>query len=129
MLIDKLFYKTLFKNLFSNSFEVKLWDGEVKKYREIKPPLRPARCRGARRRRERSSPGLVVARFEALARRQETDEVHDLVPASTFGLDLVGIGMIWLRAAASATRGRHGTAANAPSSGSPASSQSSSPPE
>ena len=27
MIIDKIFYKTLFKNLFSDTFEVKFWDG------------------------------------------------------------------------------------------------------
>ena len=27
MIIDKMFYKTLFKNLFSDTFELKLWDG------------------------------------------------------------------------------------------------------
>jgi cyclopropane-fatty-acyl-phospholipid synthase len=27
MIIDKVFYKTLFKNLFSDTFELKLWDG------------------------------------------------------------------------------------------------------
>jgi len=32
--IDKLFYKTLFKSLFSDPFEVIFWDGEVKKYGE-----------------------------------------------------------------------------------------------
>ncbi|HEY5560940.1 MAG TPA: cyclopropane-fatty-acyl-phospholipid synthase family protein [Clostridiaceae bacterium] len=34
MVIDKLFYKTLFKNSFSGPFNVKFWDGEVKKYGE-----------------------------------------------------------------------------------------------
>ena len=34
MIIEKLFYKTLFKNLFSDSFEVEFWDGEVQKYGE-----------------------------------------------------------------------------------------------
>ena len=36
MIIDKLLYKTLFKNLFSDPFDVKFWDGEVKKYGEGK---------------------------------------------------------------------------------------------
>ena len=34
MIIDKLFYKTLFKSLFSDPFDVEFWDGEVKKYGE-----------------------------------------------------------------------------------------------
>lgn len=36
MIIDKLLYKTLFKNLFCDPFNVKFWDGEVKKYGEGK---------------------------------------------------------------------------------------------
>ena len=36
MIIDKLFYKTLFKSLFSDPFDVRFWDGEVKKYGEGK---------------------------------------------------------------------------------------------
>lgn len=34
MSIDKIFYKNLFKNLFSDTCEVKFWDGEVEKYGE-----------------------------------------------------------------------------------------------
>ena len=34
MNIDKVFYKTLFKNLFSDSCRVKFWDGEVENYGE-----------------------------------------------------------------------------------------------
>ena len=34
MIIDKLFYKTLFKNSFSNTFDVKFWDGEIQKFGE-----------------------------------------------------------------------------------------------
>ncbi len=36
MIIDKLFYKTLFKDSFSDPFDVKFWDGEIKKYGEGK---------------------------------------------------------------------------------------------
>ena len=32
MIIDKMFYKTLFKNLFSDTFELKLWDGSSEVY-------------------------------------------------------------------------------------------------
>ena len=32
MIIDKIFYKTLFKNLFSDTFELKLWDGSSEIY-------------------------------------------------------------------------------------------------
>lgn len=32
MSIDKVFYKTLFKNLFSDPCKVKFWDGEVERY-------------------------------------------------------------------------------------------------
>lgn len=32
MIIDKIFYKTLFKNLFSDTFELKLWDGSSEVY-------------------------------------------------------------------------------------------------
>ncbi len=32
MIIDKVFYKTLFKNLFSDTFELKLWDGSSEIY-------------------------------------------------------------------------------------------------
>jgi len=32
MIIDKFFYNTLFKNLFSHPFDVKFWNGEIKKY-------------------------------------------------------------------------------------------------
>ena len=32
MFIDKMFYKTLFKNLFSDTFELKLWDGSSEIY-------------------------------------------------------------------------------------------------
>ncbi|WP_235699822.1 SAM-dependent methyltransferase [Clostridium hydrogenum] len=34
MIIDKIFYKTLFKNLFSDTFELKLWDGSSEVYGE-----------------------------------------------------------------------------------------------
>lgn len=34
MSIDKIFYKNLFKNLFSDTCEVRFWDGEVEKYGE-----------------------------------------------------------------------------------------------
>ena len=34
MIIDKIFYKTLFKNLFSDTFELKLWDGTSEIYGE-----------------------------------------------------------------------------------------------
>ena len=30
--IDKIFYKTLFKNLFTDSFEIQFWDGSSEKY-------------------------------------------------------------------------------------------------
>ena len=36
LIIDKLFYKTLFKSLFADTFDVKFWDGEVKRYGEGK---------------------------------------------------------------------------------------------
>ncbi|EHI96765.1 Cyclopropane-fatty-acyl-phospholipid synthase [Clostridium sp. DL-VIII] len=32
MIIDKVFYKTMFKNLFSDTFELKLWDGSSEVY-------------------------------------------------------------------------------------------------
>ena len=32
MIIDKIFYKTLFKNLFSDTFELKFWDGSSEIY-------------------------------------------------------------------------------------------------
>ncbi|MBU3202351.1 cyclopropane-fatty-acyl-phospholipid synthase family protein [Clostridium estertheticum] len=34
MLIDKLIYKTILKSLFSDTFEIIFWDGDVKKYGE-----------------------------------------------------------------------------------------------
>ena len=34
MNIDKLFYKTLFKNLFSDPCRIRFWDGEVENYGE-----------------------------------------------------------------------------------------------
>lgn len=34
MIIDKIFYKTLFKKLFSDTFELKLWDGSSEVYGE-----------------------------------------------------------------------------------------------
>ncbi|OOM16460.1 SAM-dependent methyltransferase [Clostridium saccharobutylicum] len=34
MIIDKIFYKTLFKSLFSDTFELKLWDGSSEIYGE-----------------------------------------------------------------------------------------------
>lgn len=36
MIIDKIFYKKLFKNLFSDTFELKLWDGSSEIYGEGK---------------------------------------------------------------------------------------------
>ncbi|MBN7576239.1 class I SAM-dependent methyltransferase [Clostridium beijerinckii] len=39
-MIDKIFYKTLFKNLFSDSFELKLWDGSSEIYGEGNPEFR-----------------------------------------------------------------------------------------
>jgi len=35
--IDKIFYKTLFKNLFSDPVEIKFWDGTTEKYSEGEP--------------------------------------------------------------------------------------------
>ncbi|CUU48039.1 SAM-dependent methyltransferase [Clostridium beijerinckii] len=35
--IDKIFYKTLFKNLFSDPVEIKFWDGTTEKYLEGEP--------------------------------------------------------------------------------------------
>jgi cyclopropane-fatty-acyl-phospholipid synthase len=40
MIIDKIFYKTLFKNLFSDAFELKLWDGSSEVYGEGKPQFK-----------------------------------------------------------------------------------------
>ncbi|CUU51074.1 SAM-dependent methyltransferase [Clostridium beijerinckii] len=40
MIIDKIFYKTLFKNLFSNTFELKLWDGSSEIYGEGNPEFK-----------------------------------------------------------------------------------------
>jgi cyclopropane-fatty-acyl-phospholipid synthase len=40
MNIDKIFYKILFKNLFSDTCEVKFWDGELEKYGEGKSKFR-----------------------------------------------------------------------------------------
>nr|WP_209013980.1 cyclopropane-fatty-acyl-phospholipid synthase family protein [Clostridium beijerinckii] len=40
VIIDKIFYKTLFKNLFSDSFELKLWDGSSEIYGEGNPEFR-----------------------------------------------------------------------------------------
>ena len=34
IIIDKLFYKTLFKNLFSDTYELTLWDGSTEIYGE-----------------------------------------------------------------------------------------------
>ena len=36
MIIDKLIYKTLLKSLFSDPFDIKFWDGEVRRYGEGK---------------------------------------------------------------------------------------------
>ncbi|MVX63324.1 methyltransferase domain-containing protein [Clostridium chromiireducens] len=33
--IDKIFYKTLFKNLFTDPFEIKFWDGSLEKYTSL----------------------------------------------------------------------------------------------
>lgn len=40
VIIDKIFYKTLFKNLFSDSFELKLWDGSSEIYGEGNPEFK-----------------------------------------------------------------------------------------
>ncbi len=40
MIIDKIFYKTLFKNLFSDTFELKLWDGSSEVYGEGNPEFK-----------------------------------------------------------------------------------------
>ncbi|MBU3202541.1 DUF7884 domain-containing protein, partial [Clostridium estertheticum] len=34
MVGDKLFYKTLLKDMFSDPFEIKFWDGSVEKFGE-----------------------------------------------------------------------------------------------
>ncbi|QUN37901.1 class I SAM-dependent methyltransferase [Clostridium beijerinckii] len=39
-MIDKIFYKTLFKNLFSDTFELKLWDGSSEIYGEGNPEFK-----------------------------------------------------------------------------------------
>src|SRR5437773_8384844 len=68
----------------------------------------------------------VVAGLEALLGGQRPDELGELVPASSFGLDLGAVRVL----GADVCRARHERAiANSPSSGSPASSQSSRPPE
>lgn len=40
MLGDKTFYKTLFKNIFSDSFEVQFWDGSIESYGNEKPKFK-----------------------------------------------------------------------------------------
>ena len=40
MIGDKMFYKTLFKNLFADTFELKLWDGSSEVYGEGKPKFK-----------------------------------------------------------------------------------------
>ena len=40
MLGDKTFYKTLFKNIFSDSFEVQFWDGSIESYGDEKPKFK-----------------------------------------------------------------------------------------
>ena len=40
MIIDKIFYKTLFKNLFADTFELKLWDGSSEVYGEGEPQFK-----------------------------------------------------------------------------------------
>jgi len=40
MIGDKLFYRELVKNLFSDPFEVKFWDGDAQKYGEGEPKFR-----------------------------------------------------------------------------------------
>ncbi|NOW08004.1 SAM-dependent methyltransferase [Clostridium beijerinckii] len=40
MIIDKIFYRTLFKNLFSDTFELKLWDGSSEIYGEGNPEFK-----------------------------------------------------------------------------------------
>lgn len=40
MIGDKMFYKTLFKNLFVDTFELKLWDGSSEIYGEGKPKFK-----------------------------------------------------------------------------------------
>nr|WP_290444372.1 hypothetical protein [Clostridium estertheticum] len=34
MVCDKLFYKTIFKSMFTDPFEIKFWDGIVDKFGE-----------------------------------------------------------------------------------------------
>jgi len=40
LVIDKIFYKTLLKNMFSDPFEVKFWDGSVEKHGEGEPKFK-----------------------------------------------------------------------------------------
>ena len=40
MIGDKMFYKTLFKNLFADTFELKLWDGSSEIYGEGEPKFK-----------------------------------------------------------------------------------------
>ena len=40
MIGDKMFYRTLFKNLFADTFELKLWDGSSEVYGEGKPKFK-----------------------------------------------------------------------------------------
>ncbi len=40
MIGDKIFYKTLFKNLFADTFELKLWDGSEEVYGEGEPKFK-----------------------------------------------------------------------------------------
>jgi len=40
MLGDKLFYRELIKNLFSDPFEVKFWDGDIERFGEGEPKFR-----------------------------------------------------------------------------------------
>src|SRR5688572_12979357 len=69
----------------------------------------------------------VVARRHAFLRRERADELGELVPAGPFRLEVPG-HRIQLRTGGGRGRG-HRAATNEPSSGRPASSQSSSPPE
>ena len=38
--IDKIFYKTLFKNLFTDPFEIKFWDGSSENYSQEEPAFK-----------------------------------------------------------------------------------------
>ena len=40
MIIDKIFYKTLLKTMFSDPFEIKFWDGSVENYGDGEPKFK-----------------------------------------------------------------------------------------